>query len=137
MPPSIQETLENYLKNPASARSAATAAAQPGIAISDFTVTYDGTTLSAIATFTPTGVTTAALGVAVYPPNPPDGTFWAFGISGTSGYGNPNGADYALQATTQTQLFNPANQGNEVYATAIAITPDMNVFLADMTVTVS
>jgi len=136
MPTNFLQAIENHLKNPSSARTAATAAPPAGIAISDFTVTYDGTTLAATATFTPTDVRIAALGVAVYPPNPPDGTFWAFGISGTSGFDNPNGADYALEAMTQTQLFNPANQGNEVYAVALAVTPDMNLFLMSMTVTV-
>ncbi len=138
MPTTLQNALENFLRNPSSARDAAKKAAGTGagIAISDFTVTYDGTALVAMATFTPTGVTTAALGVALYPPNPPDGTYWALGITGTSGFDNPNGADYPLQAMTQTQLFNPDVQGNEVYAIALALTPDMILFLADMTVSV-
>ena len=137
MPTTLQNAIENYLKNPSSARAAAKAAATPGIAISDFTVKYDGTSLAGMATFTPTGVTIAALGVALYPPDPPNGTFWALGITGTSGFDNPNGADYALQATTETQLFNPSVQGKEVYAIALALTPDMIPFLADMTVTVA
>lgn len=138
MPATLQDTLENYLKNPSSVRGAAKAkaAATPGIAISDFTVTYDGKSLSAMATFTPTGVTIGALGVALYPPNPPDGTFWALGITGTSGFDNPDGADYQLQALTKTQLFDPAIEGNEVYAIALALTPDLDLFESEITVTV-